>query len=249
DLTCNETLTVEDSERNTDGVVRRFPASSSASIAPFRATYNASISPVKYTIQKPTSKSPFLTTNSASHVQHPPGTSTEPSSDDSPNSQFVSATHTQLQNSNGPKLYKPVSSNSEYVAPAGVPSSQLQIFAGSALLRNAVAAAGYRADRPSSSSSVTHTLNYASELQTNAMQTNIYTTVSNMRHVNFPIYKKSLGAAALATVQAAATSRTTMDPLRHGVYHPQAVYKTIVPQSQHQTTLIPRPIMTPPHVS
>ncbi|KAJ1371578.1 hypothetical protein KIN20_033554 [Parelaphostrongylus tenuis] len=245
DLTCNETLAVEDSERNKESIVRRFPASSSAASAPFRPNYTASVPSVKYTIQKPASKSPFLTTSPAPHIPHPPGSSALLSSDDSSHNQLASAIHTQLQNTNGPKLYKP--GNSEYTTSAGVSPSQLQMFAGSALLRNAVAAAGYREDRPSSNSGAT--LNYASQLQANTMHANIYTTISSMRLQQLqptqPSPDKSLAAGAFAAVQATTTSRTTVDPLKHGLYHPQAMYKNIVPQSAQQATLLPRATLSP----
>ncbi|KJH42682.1 hypothetical protein DICVIV_11316 [Dictyocaulus viviparus] len=155
-LTCNETLGVEDSERNKDSIVRRFPSSQSANPSAFRANYSTSVSSVKYTIQKPVPKSPFLTTNPASHMTPAaPGTSAAVAPDDSAHGQLQTASHSQLQNNNASRHYKTgkfflssrsfrlfMSGNSEFPASTGIPPSQLQIFAGSALLRNAVAAAG-----------------------------------------------------------------------------------------------------------
>ncbi|KAK6760274.1 hypothetical protein RB195_021670 [Necator americanus] len=248
DLTCNETLGVEDSDRNKESMVRRYPSAPSANSSAFRANYNASSPSVKYTIQKPSPRPPYQAANTASHVVHSPGTSTITPTEEALHGQLAAASHSQLQNSNGAKLYK--SSSSEYPTPTGISPSQLHIIAGSTLLRNAVAAAGYREERPGSNSGATS--NYAAQLQTNAMQANIYSTINSMRlqqqHHAPTNTSKSPSAVALAAVQAAAAARSPIDPLRHGAYHAQIMYKNLVPQVP-QPTVIPRPTVTAsPHV-
>ncbi|RCN32332.1 hypothetical protein ANCCAN_21858, partial [Ancylostoma caninum] len=141
DLTCNETLGVEDSERNKESMVRRFPASQNANASAFRANYNASSPSVKYTIQKPAPRPPYQAANAAPHPVHAPGTSTITPTEETLHGQLAAVSHVQLQNSNGAKLYKSLAASSEYPSPAGISPSQLHIIAGSTLLRNAVAAA------------------------------------------------------------------------------------------------------------
>ncbi|EYC20042.1 hypothetical protein Y032_0023g838 [Ancylostoma ceylanicum] len=252
DLTCNETLGVEDSERNKESMVRRFPASQNANASAFRANYNTSSPSVKYTIQKPAPRPPYPAANAAPHPVHAPGTSTITPTEETLHGQLAAVSHVQLQNSNGAKLYKSLSASSEYPSPAGISPSQLHIIAGSTLLRNAVAAAGYREERPSSNSAATHTSNYATQLHTNAMQANLYSTINSMRlqqqHHAPPNTGKSPGAVALAAVQAAAAARTPIDPLRHGAYHAQVMYKNLVPQVPQPTLITRPPVTASPHV-
>ncbi|VDK44963.1 unnamed protein product [Cylicostephanus goldi] len=85
------------------------------------------------------------------------------------------------------------------------------------------------------------------------MQASLYSTINSMRlqqqHHAPPNAGKSPGAVALAAVQAAAVARSPIDPLRHGAYHAQVMYKNLVPQVP-QPTLVPRPTVTPsPHVN
>ncbi|VDM74314.1 unnamed protein product [Strongylus vulgaris] len=201
---------------------------------------------------KPAPRPAYQTASTIPHAVHSPGTSTITPTEETIHGQLAAASHVQLQNSNGAKLYKTLSASSEYPAPAGISPSQLHIIAGSTLLRTAVAAANYREERPSSNSGPAHTPNYANQLQTNAMQANLYSTINSMRlqqqHHAPPNAGKSPGAVALAAVQAAAAARSPMDPLRHGAYHAQVMYKNLVPQVP-QTPLIPRPTVTAsPHV-
>ncbi|KHJ94435.1 hypothetical protein OESDEN_05637 [Oesophagostomum dentatum] len=199
---------------------------------------------------KPAPRTAYQGANAIPHAVHAPGTSTFTPTEETLHGQLAAASHVQLQNSNGAKLYKSLSTGPEY--PAGISPSQLHIIAGSTLLRNAVAAAGYREDRPGSNSGASHAPNYASQLQTNAMQANLYSTINSMRlqqqHHAPPNAGKSPGAVALAAVQAAAAARSPIDPLRHGAYHAQVMYKNLVPQVP-QPAMIARPSVTAsPHV-
>ncbi|WKY14840.1 hypothetical protein Q1695_000395 [Nippostrongylus brasiliensis] len=147
DLKCNETFSVDESEKNKESVVRRVAAAQGINHAAFRPTYNSAAHPVKYTIQTPSPRPPYSGMGIASHLLQ----SSDPylSSADQIQSSVSMSPHS-LQNTS--KLYKPASSALEHASSAGMSPSQLQIFAGSTLQRCSTGSAGLEQQYCSTSS-------------------------------------------------------------------------------------------------
>ncbi|VDO69008.1 unnamed protein product [Heligmosomoides polygyrus] len=154
--------------------------------------------------------------------------------------------HVQLQNSSG-KMFKPVSSTLDYPSSSGISQSPMQMFAGSSLLRNAVANVSHYDERAGPNLPAGHTSNHMSQMKTNAIQPNPYVTINNTRfeqqHHPPPGIGKPPGALPFTAAHAAAAiaARTNMEPLRHGAYHAHVMCKNIVPQLQSTTSLVSRP--------
>lgn len=245
DLKCNETFAVDEPDRqNKESVVRRVPSAQSANHSAFRANYNPSSHAVKYTIQKPAPRPMYPGPPVVNHIVH--SSDAASSTDTQMQASLPTVPHVQLQNSSG-KMFKPVSSTLDYPSSSGISQSPMQMFAGSSLLRNAVANVSHYDERAGPNLPAGHTSNHMSQMKTNAIQPNPYVTINNTRfeqqHHPPPGIGKPPGALPFTAAHAAAAiaARTNMEPLRHGAYHAHVMCKNIVPQLQSTTSLVSRP--------